>query len=73
MSRFITIFWRKSGGFASVSSGGGLGDGLLVCPCALVRSKLELIMSTGRVFASPENTPHHPPTSIYEGNLNLYL
>ena len=29
-----TRTWIKAAGLAGLSSGGGLGDGLLVCPCA---------------------------------------
>ena len=66
----------QSAGIAGVSSGMGLGDGLLVCPCAFAlvyKSKLELLMSLGRAFASLKNTtpPSLPPTCIYEGNLCL--
>ena len=65
----------KSGGIAGVSSKGGAWwwiACLSLCFC-FGKSKLELIMSMGRAFASLRNTPPSlPPTCIYEGNLHLW-
>ena len=63
-TRYSRTYIFESAGLASVSSGNRFGD---VCSVLLlVWSHLELIMSLGRSFASPKNTPAPPQTQKHK-------